>query len=133
MMLATAAAMICGRGTPEGAPVHTDLPIGHVVLEGAVALQTVQVDWSIALPVTAAAVTGGLVGGWLAGRVRADRLRTAFGWFVFAMGGLVLVQQAPPALFHTGWGLAALPVVAVAAIAYLIACRRSRDLRLNPT
>ncbi|MBB2747376.1 UNVERIFIED_ORG: hypothetical protein FHR35_007255 [Microbispora rosea subsp. rosea] len=186
MMVATAVAMIRGRGTPEAAPAHKELPILHVVVEGVVVglvtglvgagggflvvpalvllggmpmgtavatslvviamksfaglagyLQTVPVDWSIALPVTAAAVAGGLAGGWLAGRVHADRLRTGFGWFVLVMGGFVLIQQAPPALFHTAWGIAALLAIAAAvtaAIAYLLLRKgRHRDGSAPPS
>jgi len=186
MMLATAVAMIRGRGTPEPDPGRAaDLPILHVIVEGAVVglvtglvgagggflvvpalvllggmpmgaavatslvviavksfaglagyLQYVSVDWSIALPVTAAAVAGGLVGGWLAGRVHAARLRTAFGWFVLVMGVFVLAQQVPSALLRavvtTGWGIAALIAAGALAAALLIGGKRLRDRLPGP-
>jgi uncharacterized protein len=58
-------------------------------------LADVHIDWAVALAVTAAAVLGSLAGARLAGRIREDRLRKAFGWFVLAMGVLVLAQQLP--------------------------------------
>ena len=56
------------------------------------------VDWHLALAVTGLAVVGVLIGGRLAGRVKAQVLRLAFGWFVVAMAGLVLVEQLPAAV-----------------------------------
>lgn len=59
-------------------------------------LSSVQLDWRLAGLVTAAAVLGSLAGGRLAGRLPADLLRRAFGWFVVVMGVFVLAQQLPP-------------------------------------
>ncbi|TMS00596.1 sulfite exporter TauE/SafE family protein [Nonomuraea basaltis] len=171
MMLATAIAMIRDRRAPAVAPPRRDLPIVHVIAEGAVVglvtglvgagggflvvpalvllgglpmgvavgtsllviamksvaglagyLHSVPVDWSLALPVTGAAVAGGLVGGVLAGRLDADRLRRAFGWFVLVMGAFVILQQAPAALFHTPWVLG-VPIAVTAVIAGVL-CRK---------
>ncbi|MFS8102514.1 sulfite exporter TauE/SafE family protein [Lentzea alba] len=58
-------------------------------------LATVQIDWTLAALVTAAAVTGSLAGGRLAGRIPETVLRKGFGWFVLVMGGFVLAQQLP--------------------------------------
>ncbi|GII63976.1 UPF0721 transmembrane protein [Sphaerisporangium krabiense] len=58
-------------------------------------LHSTPVDWSLALPFSVAAALGGLVGGALTARLDATRLRTAFGWFVLAMGAFVLLQQLP--------------------------------------
>jgi uncharacterized protein len=58
-------------------------------------LATVELDWALTGGVTAAAVVGSIIGGRLAGRVPADALRVAFGWFVLGMGGFVLLQQVP--------------------------------------
>ena len=44
-------------------------------------------------PVTAMAVLGSVLGGLLSGRVPQESLRRAFGWFVLAMGALVLGQS----------------------------------------
>ncbi|MEU6431763.1 sulfite exporter TauE/SafE family protein [Microbispora sp. NPDC046973] len=121
-------ALVLLGGMPMSTAVATSLVVIAMKSFAGLAgyLQTVPVDWSIALPVTAAAVVGGLLGGWLAGRVHADRLRTGFGWFVLVMGGFVLIQQAPPTLFHTAWGVAvslACAAAASAGIAYLLLCR----------
>lgn len=57
-------------------------------------LASTTIDWPFALSVTALAVVGSVIGGLLAGRVPQGALRTAFGWFVLAMGALVLGQSA---------------------------------------
>ncbi|WP_067170109.1 sulfite exporter TauE/SafE family protein [Microtetraspora niveoalba] len=93
-------------------------------------LQSVPIDWSAALSITAAAVVGGLIGGRLAGRIQADRLREAFGWFVLAMGVFVLSRQVPPSLLDSAWGLAVLVAAALSAVAvaaYLLLVRGGRD------
>ncbi|MEV5742264.1 sulfite exporter TauE/SafE family protein [Microbispora rosea] len=124
-------ALVLLGGMPMSTAVATSLVVIAMKSFAGLAgyLQTVPVDWSIALPVTATAVAGGLAGGWLAGRVHADRLRTGFGWFVLVMGGFVLLQQAPPALFHTVWGVTALLAGAAAGAAgviYLFLCQGRR-------
>jgi uncharacterized membrane protein YfcA len=50
----------------------------------------VDVAWPTTILVTAAAVGGSLVGGWLAGRVDPAALRRGFGWFVLVMAAVVL-------------------------------------------
>lgn len=151
MMLATAAAMIRGRRTPDK-PAHTELPVVRVLVDGVVVglvtglvgagggflivpalvllgglpmpvavgtsllviamksfaglagyLASVQIDWPVALAVTAAAVLGSLVGSRLTGVVPPEKLRTGFGWFVIAMGLLILLQQVPPDLAAEPW------------------------------
>ncbi len=61
-------------------------------------LDAVRLDWPLTLAVTAAAVTGTLLGARLTGRVPQHALRTAFGWLVITMAALVLVQQVPAAI-----------------------------------
>lgn len=61
-------------------------------------LSTTSIDWTLAAAVTAAAVVGSLAGARLAGQIREDLLRKAFGWFVVAMGVLVLARQIPEPL-----------------------------------
>lgn len=56
-------------------------------------LAAVAVDWTLTAAITAAAVAGSLVGSRLSRRVPERRLRPAFGWFVLAVGVLVLGQQ----------------------------------------
>jgi uncharacterized membrane protein YfcA len=58
-------------------------------------LADVHIGWVLVAAVTAAAILGGLAGARLAGRIHADRLRKAFGWFVITMGVFVLAQQLP--------------------------------------
>jgi uncharacterized membrane protein YfcA len=81
-------------------------------------LTDVHIDWTLALAVTAAAVLGSLAGARLAGRIREDRLRTAFGWFVLAMGVLVLAGQLPGNPWW--WAVAGASVLAVAGAAALL-------------
>ncbi|RPK90026.1 sulfite exporter TauE/SafE family protein [Streptomyces sp. ADI98-10] len=84
-------------------------------------LADVQIDWSLALMVTAAAVVGSLIGSRFAGRIPQDTLRKAFGWFVVVMGVFVLGQQLPHAVWvspltWTGIGLAAATAVTRGAV-----------------
>ncbi|MEV0724302.1 sulfite exporter TauE/SafE family protein [Micromonospora purpureochromogenes] len=81
-------------------------------------LSSVHINWGLALAVTAAAVIGSFLGGRLAGRIPADLLRKAFGWFVVVMGVFVLGQQLPEELrtnplLWTGVVVAAAIAVAV--------------------
>lgn len=165
MMVATSLAMLRGRKRKNddgAAPVKHELPLGRVLLDGAVVglitglvgagggflvvpalallgglpmsvavgtslvviamksfaglagyLTTVQLDWGITLGVTAAAITGSLIGAKLAGRIPETALRKAFGWFVLAMGAFVLIQQAPADLqWFIAAGVAALTAAA---------------------
>ncbi len=144
MMVATAVAMLRGRRDVDPSKAHAELPVGRVLLDGAVVglvtglvgagggflvvpalallgglpmgvavgtsllviamksfagltgyLASVSIDWGLVGAVTVAAVVGSLVGARLVDRIPADALRTAFGWFVLAMGAFVLVQEAP--------------------------------------
>lgn len=78
-------------------------------------LASVQIDWPIALGVTAAAVLGSLVGSRLTGVVQPDTLRKGFGWFVVAMGVFVLVQQVPAEVSDQPWFWPGVGVVALLA------------------
>ena len=80
-------------------------------------LTSVDLDWGLAAMVTAAAVGGSLVGGRLAGRISADRLRSAFGWAVLAMAAVVFVEELPDSLWVP---LHAMGKVGVAAGACLV-------------
>ncbi|WP_319459288.1 sulfite exporter TauE/SafE family protein [Micromonospora sp. RTP1Z1] len=100
-------------GLPMPAAVGTSLlVIAMQTLAGFTGhLSSVSIDWRLAAAVTAAATLGSLAGGRLAGRIPADLLRRAFGWFVVVMGVFVLAQQLPADL---GLGLAAVAALAVA-------------------
>lgn len=172
MMLATAAAMIRGRSTPDK-PAHTELPVARVLLDGVVVglvtglvgagggflivpalvllgglpmsvavgtsllviamksfaglagyLASIQIDWPLALGITAAAVLGSLIGSRLTGVIAPDTLRKGFGWFVIVMGVLILVQQVPGEVVEQSWfwptagGVAVLAVIVGAALAW---------------
>ncbi|WP_432843808.1 sulfite exporter TauE/SafE family protein [Dactylosporangium sp. CA-092794] len=82
-------------------------------------LSSVRVDWGVAVVVTIAAIAGSLIGARLAGRIPADTLRKAFGWFVVAMGLFVLGQQLPAHLRTSPllWGGLAAAFAAAAGIA----------------
>lgn len=58
-------------------------------------LLSVQFDWPIVLAFTAFAVAGSFAGSALAGRIPERSLRKGFGYFVLAMGAIVLVQEVP--------------------------------------
>lgn len=81
-------------------------------------LSSVQIDWSVALAVTAAAVVGALIGARLTAMVNPDALRKAFGWFVLAMSSVILAQE-----IHLGVGIAAASLTAIAAL-MTFACNR---------
>lgn len=81
-------------------------------------LSSVQIDWSVALAVTAAAVVGALIGARLTAMVNPDALRKAFGWFVLAMSSVILAQE-----IHLGVGIAAASLTAIAAL-MTVACNR---------
>jgi uncharacterized membrane protein YfcA len=85
-------------------------------------LSTVDVHWGLTAAVTASAVLGSLAGGRLAGHIREDILRKAFGWFVVAMGVFVLAQQLPANLRI----LTAAGVTVAAAAAAILHRRRKR-------
>jgi uncharacterized protein len=99
-------------------------------------LATVHIDWSLALAVTAAAVAGSLIGGRVAGRIPERVLRKGFGWFVIVMGGFVLAQQMPSALWHvliTAPAVWIIPVVlALAVPAVWLVVRRRRTTHGGP-
>ncbi len=82
-------------------------------------LSSVQIDWGLALAVTAAAVVGALIGARLTAMIDPDALRKAFGWFVLAMSSVILAQE-----IHLAVGITAAALTAVALAMYL-ACSRS--------
>ncbi|HET7739611.1 MAG TPA: sulfite exporter TauE/SafE family protein, partial [Mycobacterium sp.] len=81
-------------------------------------LASVQINWTVALAVTAAAVVGALIGARLTAMVNPDALRKTFGWFVLAMSSVILAQEIHPSI-----GIAAAALTAIAASA-TFACTR---------
>ncbi|MGN9846327.1 sulfite exporter TauE/SafE family protein [Nonomuraea sp. H19] len=129
-------ALVLLGGLPMGMAVGTSLFVVAMKSLAGLAgyLQSVPIDWSLALMVTVAAISGGLAGGALAGRLDADRLRRAFGWFVLAMGAFMLVQQAPPALLHSTWGAALAAIAGLSAtLALALRLRHRRARARNPS
>jgi uncharacterized membrane protein YfcA len=57
----------------------------------------VDLDWTLVLTITGAAVVGSIVGASLARRLSPSRLRQGFAWLVVGMGAFMLVKQLPPA------------------------------------
>ncbi|BCJ75201.1 hypothetical protein CS0771_47450 [Catellatospora sp. IY07-71] len=88
-------ALVLLGGLPMPTAVGTSLLVIAMKSAAGLAgyLHSVTIDWRLTAAVTAVAVTGSLVGGRLAGRLRPDLLRQAFGWFVIVMGAGVLAGQ----------------------------------------
>ena len=91
-------------------------------------LASVEIDWPVALAVTAAAVVGSLVGSRLTGVIAPDVLRRGFGWFVVVMGLFVLAQQVPADvmadLAASLWFWVVIALVSIGAVALLWRRRR---------
>ncbi|PQD97891.1 hypothetical protein CYL16_25010 [Mycobacterium sp. EPG1] len=88
-------------------------------------LSSVQINWTVAAAVTAAAVVGSLIGARLTAKVNPDSLRKTFGWFVLAMSSVILAQEIHPAV-----GIAAAALTAVAG-AVTLACARTAHCPLR--
>ncbi|MCA1782795.1 MAG: sulfite exporter TauE/SafE family protein [Dermatophilaceae bacterium] len=87
-------ALVLLGGLPMATAVGTSLLVIALKSFAALAgyLTAVQIDWGLAASVTALALVGSVLGGWLAGRIDPDRLRKSFGIFVLGMAIFVLVQ-----------------------------------------
>jgi uncharacterized membrane protein YfcA len=88
-------ALVLLGGLPMPVAVGTSLVVIALKSLGGLAgyLASVEIDWSLAAGVTAAAVLGAVAGGRLTGRIRPERLRVGFGWFVLVMAVVVLAQE----------------------------------------
>jgi len=97
-LIVPALVFLTGLAMPQA--VATSLLV--IVLNSAAgfagASTSVPVHGRVIAIVAATAVLGSVAGAYLAGRLRADRLRTLFGWFVVVMGVFVLGQELPRAL-----------------------------------
>lgn len=124
-------------GLPMPAAVGTSLLVIALKSFAGLAgyLQSVHIDWTLTLSVTALAAAGGLLGSRLAGRVDPERLRKAFGWFVLVMSVFLVAQELPARarpFFLAAVALAAL-VRALASTARRSRHRAAdRDLRKEP-
>ncbi|MDH6193591.1 putative membrane protein YfcA [Mycobacterium frederiksbergense] len=90
-------------------------------------LSTVQIDWTLAVMVTGAAVIGGLIGARLTALINPDVLRKSFGWFVLLMSSVIFAQEVHPAFGVTVGGI----TVLVAVIS--VVCGRSAKCPLRRT
>lgn len=90
-------ALVLLGGVPMHVAVGTSLVVIAMKSMAGLAgyLSGIEVDWPLALAVTAAAVSGSLVGGRLVAQVPQERLRHAFGWFVAIMAVVVLCLETP--------------------------------------
>lgn len=93
-------ALVLLGGLPMSTAVGTSLVVISMKSFAGLAgyLGHVAIDWRLAAGVTLFAVLGSLLGGRLAGRIPAERLRKGFAWFVVAMGLFMLTQQLPKVL-----------------------------------
>lgn len=123
-------ALVLLGGLPMSVAVGTSLLVIAMKSFSGLAgyLSSVEIDWGIALSVTAAAVVGSLVGARLAGRIPQDALRKTFGWFVVAMGVFMLSQQLGPAIWAEPltWVAGGVVVTAAVAIGLIARSRRRR-------
>jgi hypothetical protein len=78
-----------------------------------------EINWSVTLIITAAAIVGALIGSAVVGRIHPDKLRKAFGYFVLVMAVFILSQQIGVAVLdyaRSGWLQAAEVIVGAVAI-----------------
>lgn len=112
-------------GLPMGVAVGTSLLVIALKSFAGLAgyLTSVTLDWPLVAAITAVAVLGSLAGSRLVDRIPADSLRRGFGWFVLAMGGFVLAQQAPdPARIPALAALAVIGLALVGCVAWVRSC-----------
>ncbi len=122
-------ALVLLGGLPMSVAVGTSLLVIAMKSFAGLAgyLASVQIDWPVALAVTAAAVLGSLVGSRLTGVIHPETLRKGFGWFVIVMGMLVLVQQVPSDLAAQPWFWVTVgTVLVVGLVSALLRWRRRR-------
>jgi uncharacterized protein len=60
--------------------------------------QSLELDWTTLLIVTALGIGGSIVGSKLAKRLPQDKLQRGFGWFLVVMGVYILARSGPAAL-----------------------------------
>jgi uncharacterized membrane protein YfcA len=88
-------ALVLLGGLPMEIAIGTSLVVIAMKSFAALAghLGHAEVDWTVTLAVTAAAIAGSAIGGRLAGRIPPEALRRGFGIFVLAMAAFVLGKQ----------------------------------------
>jgi hypothetical protein len=88
----------------------------------------VTIDWTILLPITAAAVVGSFAGARLVAVIPQATLRRSFGWFVIVMGVFMLAQEVPP-LFGNIWPIGIPLALALAITLVAVAAEHFRNQR----
>lgn len=131
-------ALVLLGGLPMSVAVGTSLLVIAMKSFAGLAgyLASVEIDWSLALAVTAAAVVGSLLGSRLTGVIHPDTLRKGFGYFVVVMGLVMLAQQVPDELGARAWfwpTVGAALVLALAAAVTVWWRARSRASRVPPS
>jgi uncharacterized membrane protein YfcA len=63
--------------------------------------QSLELDWTTLLTVTALGIAGSVIGSKLSRRLPQDKLKRGFGWFLIVMGFYILARSAPAALGFT--------------------------------
>jgi uncharacterized membrane protein YfcA len=98
-------ALVLLGGMPMSAAVGTSLLVIAMKSFAGLAgyMASVEINWPLAMAITAAAVLGSLVGSRLSGLVEPDTLRKGFGYFVIVMGLFILAQQVPASLSDQAW------------------------------
>jgi uncharacterized membrane protein YfcA len=85
----------------------------------------VDLDWTLAGIVTAAAVLGTIAGASIGKRVSPDALRRGFAWLVLAMGLFMVTRQLPPLV-------AGVAIAATLAIVFLVVRRKHPQPHQEP-
>ena len=57
-------------------------------------ISSFEIDWTFLLTITAIAVAGIFIGGWLSKKIEGQKLKKGFGWFVLIMGIYILISEA---------------------------------------
>lgn len=97
-------------------------------------LTSTAIDWPLALSITAAAVLGSFIGARFTARIPEAALRQGFGYFVLAMGVVVLAQELPglAGWITLGVGLPAVLLLALCTMVPRLAAR-CPQARRTPT
>jgi uncharacterized membrane protein YfcA len=99
-LIVPALVVLTGLAMPQAVATSLLVIVVNSIAGFAGAIGSVPIHGALIGLVAGTAVVGSVAGAWLAGRIRADRLRALFGWFVVAMAVFVLGQEVPRALGH---------------------------------
>lgn len=80
-------------------------------------LEHTPIHWAVAVPISAAAVAGSVVGAALASRISPQLLRAGFGWFVLVTALFLLAQELPNTWGGTSSLLVSVSIAVVSAAA----------------